>query len=97
MVYDLYQFGNFELNLMTDYKLSGSANENMHFHYNIMLPFLTITFAVVLPFMAPDFNSIQLFDIVPKDAMDFFANIVRRAIDMRKESQDIQGRVCITD
>ena len=47
--------------------------------------------------MAPYFNDIQLFDIFNKEAMDFFANIVRRAIDMRKESQDIQGRVCITD
>ncbi len=43
--------------------------------------------------MAPYFNKIKLFEFFPKDDMDYFANIVKRAIEMRKESKGIQGKV----
>ncbi len=50
-------------------------------------------FAVIFPFLGPYISDMKMFDMLPRDSVEFFADIVRRTIEMRKDS-DVTNRVC---
>ncbi|XP_072050557.1 cytochrome P450 3A4-like [Amphiura filiformis] len=41
---------------------------------------------ILFPFLSPLLNKFRVFDMVPKENLDFFANCVRKAIELRTES-----------
>ena len=46
---------------------------------------------MVFPFLSPYLNKYKAFDIVPVDALDYFADCVRQTIEMRKEGEGPVG------
>ncbi len=59
--------------------------------WNCYLNSLPFVIAALLPSLAPVLNKYRMFDILPEESVEYFADIVRRAINLRKESEDSQG------